>query len=60
MSSDIDAICASKDEFKLKLIFFLKKFFPSILLNLVKFKTGPLCFINPSKVSIDRLSPLKL
>ena len=37
-----------------------EKFLPSIVLNLVKFFTGPLCFINPSSVSKVRFKPLKL
>ena len=41
-------------------VFFLKKFFPIILLNLFKLFTGPLCLINPSRVSNDKLSPSKL
>ena len=51
MSSEIAAICASKDVLFKNLILFLKKFLPRIALNLVKFFTGPLCFINPSRVS---------
>ena len=49
-----------KDELVLKLIFFLKKSLPKILLIFDKSFTGPLCFIKPSSVSKERLSPLKL
>ena len=59
ISSEIEAIWASKDEFKQKLIFFLKKLFPKILFILVKSLIGPLCLIKPSNVSIERLRPLK-
>ena len=45
MSSEIEAICASSDVLFENLILFLKKFLPRIVLSLVKFINGPLCFI---------------
>ena len=58
MSSEIAAICASREGYLLKLILFLKFLIPIKLSIFNLFFTGPLCFISPSKVSKVKFNPL--
>ena len=60
MSSDIDAICASNDGDLLNINLLLKKLLSKIFLYGLIFSTEPLCFNNPSNVSIVRFKPKKL